>query len=120
MNKKIAIPTVNGLLCAHFGHCEKFAFVEVADGKIINITEETPPEHVPGLYPRWVAGFGVTDVIAGGMGERAIMLFEEQKINAFVGAPQKTPKEIVEDFIDNKLDLVANYCNHDENDHGCK
>ena len=26
---KIAIPTLEGKLCAHFGHCETFSFVEV-------------------------------------------------------------------------------------------
>lgn len=118
MNKKIAIPLENGMLCEHFGHCQTFAIVEVIDGKITNISETTPPEHVPGLYPRWVAQFGVTDVIARGMGERAIMLFNEQKINAFVGAPKKDARALVEDFIANKLILNANYCNHDDHDHG--
>lgn len=117
MNKKIAIPMENGLLCSHFGHCEVFAIVEVIDNKITNVTEETPPEHVPGLYPRWVAQFGVTDVIAGGMGQKAITLFNEQKINAFVGAPLKPARELVQDFLDNKLVLNANYCNHDDQDH---
>lgn len=119
MNKCIAIPLQNGILCPHFGHCEQFAIVEVKEGLISDIKELTPPEHVPGLYPRWVAQLGVTDVIAGGMGERAIMLFNEQGINAFVGAPLKNPKELVEDFLANKLILNANYCNHDENhEHG--
>ena len=26
---KIAIPTLDGKLCAHFGHCETFSFAEV-------------------------------------------------------------------------------------------
>ena len=26
---KIAIPTANGKLCSHFGHCESFTFVDV-------------------------------------------------------------------------------------------
>lgn len=122
MNKCIAVPIENGVLCPHFGHCEAFAIVEVKNGVITDIKQHTPPEHVPGLYPRWIAKFGVTDVIAGGMGERAIMLFNEQKINAFVGAPVKTPKELVMDFLDSKLTLNANYCNHDENHHekGCQ
>lgn len=121
MKKILAFPTENGVLCSHFGHCEKFAIVEVENNIIIDIKELTPPEHVPGLYPRWVAQFGVTDVIAGGMGQQAIVLFNEQGINAFVGAPLKTPKELTNDFISGNLVLTANYCNHDEKDHGdCK
>lgn len=111
----IALPLENGVLCAHFGHCEQFAIVELQDNQITNIREITPPDHEPGLYPRWVAGFGVTDVISGGMGQKAIQLFNDQKINAFVGAPPKAPRELVEDFVNNKLELTANYCHHDKN-----
>lgn len=115
MTKKIAIPVENGVVCAHFGHCEKFAIVDVLNGQITEYAEEIPPEHVPGLYPKWVAEFGVTDVIAGGMGEKAISLFKEQGINAFVGAPMLAPLQIVKEFLAGKLQLDANYCNHDEN-----
>jgi predicted Fe-Mo cluster-binding NifX family protein len=118
MTKRIAIPIENGILSSHFGHCEKFAIVEVINNEIVKISEEIPPEHVPGLYPRWVASFGVTDVIAGGMGQKAIDLFNQNNINAFVGAPVKSPKELVSDFIANTLNLTANYCNHDSHDHG--
>jgi predicted Fe-Mo cluster-binding NifX family protein len=117
MNKIIAVPLENGVLCAHFGHCEKFAIVDVIDNVITNIKEVEPPQHVPGLYPRWVAGFGVTDVIAGGMGQQAISLFNQQNINAFVGAPVKPAHDLVTDFLVGKLSLSANYCNHDHN-HG--
>ncbi|MDD2437272.1 MAG: NifB/NifX family molybdenum-iron cluster-binding protein [Massilibacteroides sp.] len=121
MNKKIAIPMENGKLCAHFGHCEYFAIVNVENNRITGIQEKTPPEHEPGLYPRWIAAQGVTDVIAGGMGQKAIDLFNQQKINAFVGGPVQEAKEIVEAFLADNLTLKANYCNHDD-DHegGCK
>jgi len=112
MNKKIAIPMENGELCAHFGHCQKFAIIEIKDGQIAGIEEVVPPEHQPGLYPRWIAGYDVTDVIAGGMGQKAITLFNEQKINVFVGAPIKGATDLVKDFIENKLTLTANYCDH--------
>ncbi|HNX42857.1 MAG TPA: NifB/NifX family molybdenum-iron cluster-binding protein [Bacteroidales bacterium] len=117
MNKRIAIPMEDGVLCAHFGHCQTFAIVTIQDHQIANIRDVVPPEHVPGLYPRWIAQFGVTDVIAGGMGQQAISLFNEQKINAFVGAPIKTAEEIVRDFISGKLELTANYCDHDDDHH---
>lgn len=117
MNKRIAIPLENGVLCEHFGHCQTFAIVLVEDNKIMEIQEHEPPEHVPGLYPKWVAEFGVTDVIAGGMGQKAIALFNQQNINAFVGAPVKTAKELVTDFLAGNLNLSANYCNHDGHHH---
>ncbi|MGB4413341.1 MAG: NifB/NifX family molybdenum-iron cluster-binding protein [Paludibacter sp.] len=121
MNKIIAIPMENGKLCAHFGHCEYFALVNVENNEIKDIQEMTPPEHQPGIYPRWVAGFGVTDVIAGGMGQKAITLFNQENINVFVGAPANSAKQLVTDFLSNKLTLNANYCNHDDNhEHNCQ
>jgi hypothetical protein len=57
---KIAIPVTGDSLNPHFGHCEKFAFVEV-DSKIrevIATTEIPAPEHQPGLLPRWLWSAG--------------------------------------------------------------
>jgi predicted Fe-Mo cluster-binding NifX family protein len=120
MEKYIAIPLEAGMLCAHFGHCEEFAFVKVVDNIIREINVLAPPDHVPGLYPRWVASFGITDVIAGGMGQKAVNLFNQQNINAFVGAPIDSADSLVNDFIAGKLSLNANYCNHDgEKQHSC-
>jgi predicted Fe-Mo cluster-binding NifX family protein len=112
MNKRIAIPLENGVLCPHFGHCQAFAIVHVENNKITEVSEIIPPEHVPGLYPRWIAQYGVTDVIAGGMGQQAIMLLNQQNINAFVGAPIKPAVDLVNDFLADRLNLSANYCDH--------
>ncbi|MDD3644581.1 MAG: NifB/NifX family molybdenum-iron cluster-binding protein [Bacteroidales bacterium] len=117
MTQKIAIPMENGKLSAHFGHCQYFAVIAVQDKKIVEITQHMPPEHRPGVYPRWVAALGVTDVIAGGIGQRAIDLFNEQGINVFAGAPIKSEEEIVNEFLAGKLSLSANYCNHDGDHH---
>ncbi len=116
--KKIAIPIDKGALSLHFGHCEAFAIVEVNDGKVLNTFKVTPPEHVPGLYPKWIAGMGVNDVIAGGMGHKAIALFNQHQINVFLGAPAKSPEAIADEFLSGKLTLNANPCSH-EGLHGC-
>ncbi len=118
VNRIIGIPLENGILCPHFGHCQEFAIVKINNKTITDITTEIPPEHVPGLYPKWIIQFGVTDVIAGGMGEKAIDLFNQQNINVFLGAPLKTPQELVNDFINNKLKLNANYCDKESHRHG--
>jgi predicted Fe-Mo cluster-binding NifX family protein len=117
MNKKIAIPMENGVLSEHFGHCQYFSIFTVEDNKIIDVKEVTPPEHAPGVYPKFVAQFGTTDVIGGGMGPQAVNLFIAQGINVFVGAPVKSANELVKDFLENKLNLSANYCDHDKNGH---
>ncbi len=112
MKKRIAIPLENGILCTHFGHCEQFAIIDTNETLITEETLITPPPHEPGLLPGWLAEKGITDVIAGGMGQRAIDLFNQQKINVFVGAPIKSPKELAGDLLSDSLQAGANYCDH--------
>lgn len=111
--RKIAIPLTNGVLSTHFGHCQQFYLCEVNDENII-IEEKllTAPPHEPGLLPKWLHEQGATQIIAGGMGQRAISLFEENKIDVSVGAPQKAPKTIIEEFLSGALVLTTNYCDH--------
>lgn len=112
MNKRIAIPLEDGILCSHFGHCQQFAIIDTDKETITSESLVTPPPHEPGLLPAWLAGKGVTDVIAGGMGQRAISLFNQQNINVFVGAQVKDPKELANDLLNNSLQGGANGCDH--------
>ncbi len=112
MKKRIAIPLEGGILCSHFGHCEQFAIVDAENMSITGETLVTPPPHEPGLLPAWLAEKGVTDVIAGGMGQRAISIFNHHSINVFVGAPVKSPDELAQDLINDRLQAGANYCDH--------
>lgn len=112
MKKKIAVPTSDGVLDAHFGHCQKFALVDVEDEEIKRIDYLDAPPHQPGLLPPWLAERGATDIIAGGMGQRAIKLFNHQGVNVFVGAPKLTPAELVDGYLKNTLEFKTNYCDH--------
>ncbi len=119
MNKKIAIPVdESGVLDAHFGHCKFFAFISVEDKNIISEEKVVPPAHEPGLLPVWLSEHGITDVIAGGMGQKAINLMLDKGINAFVGAQKTNTTELVNGFLNDSLSLSANYCNHGP-DHEC-
>ena len=84
---KIAIPMSGEELSAHFGHCDKFALLEVEGKEIARQTLAVPPPHEPGLLPKWLKEQGVTLVIAGGMGQRAQSLFSENGIEVVCGAP---------------------------------
>lgn len=112
MNKKIAIPVSNGVLDAHFGHCKEFALFEINDGKITNEILIGAPPHEPGLLPRFLASRGATDIIAGGMGNKAIELFKQAGVNVFVGAPQITANELIEGYLNQSIQFNANYCDH--------
>lgn len=110
--KLIAIPTTEGKLDAHFGHCKQFAMVNIENNEIKEISYLDAPPHQPGLLPPWLAERGATDIIAGGMGQRAIQLFNEQGVNVFVGTPKLSPEELVSGFIQETLQFTANYCDH--------
>lgn len=113
MQKKIAVPVdENGVLDAHFGHCKYFALVETKENSIISQNLVTPPPHEPGVIPRWIAEQGVTDVLAGGMGQKAIQIFNYNNVNVFVGAPKQTAKELAQGFLDSSIEFTANYCDH--------
>ena len=111
---KIAIPTADGQLCMHFGHCEQFAFVTVdAENKTVTDTELlTPPPHEPGVLPKWVAENGGNLVIAGGMGQRAQQLFNQNGVEVLVGAPTDSPENLATAYLDGSLQTGQNVCDH--------
>jgi len=111
---KIAIPTADGRLCMHFGHCERFALVEVDEAsKAITGTEYlTPPPHEPGVLPRWLHEQGADLIISGGMGMRAQRLFAQNGIEVVVGAPAGRPEEIVSAYLSGVLQTGENVCEH--------
>ncbi|MEJ5348188.1 MAG: iron-sulfur cluster carrier protein MrpORP [Desulfosoma sp.] len=109
---RIAIPMAHGTLCQHFGHCESFVFIDVLGSEVQNRVEVTPPPHEPGLLPRWLADQGVRLVIAGGMGQRAISLFQERGIEVLTGAPAKDPYALVRDYLKGTLVCGPNVCDH--------
>jgi predicted Fe-Mo cluster-binding NifX family protein len=111
---KIALPVAEGKLCMHFGHCQFFALVEVDQDKkvILNTKMLTPPAHAPGVIPPWVAQQGASCVIVGGIGGRAIQLFEQAGVKVITGAPPETPEKLVAAFLNGTLATGDNVCDH--------
>ncbi len=109
---KIAIPVEDGKLSVHFGQSHNFFLYEIREGVLKKKEEVVPPEHEPEVYPRWLAGKGVTDVITGGIGRKAIDVFLEKGINVFDGAPVKEADDLLADFLAGHLESLGNYCDH--------
>jgi ATP-binding protein involved in chromosome partitioning len=107
-----AVPTAEGKLCAHFGHCDQFAIIETEEGKIKTKTMHTPPPHEPGVLPKWLHEMGAHIIIAGGMGSRAQQLFVENGIKVITGAPGDTPESLVRQYLSDNLVTGANVCDH--------
>jgi ATP-binding protein involved in chromosome partitioning len=112
--QRIAVPTTNGKLAEHFGHCETFEVFET-DGSPESVERadvlEAPP-HQPGLLPGWLSGHGVNTVLAGGMGTRARDLFQKGGIEVVVGSPSGNPADIVRAFVAGTLKTGRNVCDH--------
>ena len=112
MKQIIVVPVTAGVLSGHFGHCEEFYFAEITDGKIEKEYRITPPEHEPGLYPKWVKEQGGTLVIAGGMGKKACALFDENGVDIITGAVPYEPRQVVENYLNDQLEVTQNSCDH--------
>ncbi len=112
--QRFAVPTSDGVLCAHFGHCQEFTLVDVdpQSKQILNKTTIPAPEHEPGLLPAWLADKGAGFIIAGGMGSRAQQLFTEQGVSVIIGAPSAEPEAVVRQYLSGTLVTGDNVCDH--------
>jgi len=111
---KIAIPVAGESVSAHFGHCEKFALVEV-DPATKTVKETlwlAPPAHEPGVLPRWLHEKGANVIITGGMGGRAQMLFQQYNIEVVVGVAEGTVDEVVDQYLQGTLHVGPSLCDH--------
>ena len=111
---RIAIPMADGRLAQHFGHCEKFALVDVdpVTKEVTGSAEVAAPEHQPGLLPPWLKERGVDLVIAGGMGSRAHSLFQAASIEVLTGASADSVSSLVRQYLEGKLVTGENACDH--------
>ncbi len=111
---RYAIPVSGGMVSPHFGHCEQFALIDVAeDSKEITRKELVPsPGHQPGLLPEWLAEQGVALVIAGGMGSRAQGLFQQNRIGVIIGSIESDPEKAVLSYLNGQLAIGDNICDH--------
>ena len=111
--KKFAVPiNESGMLDGHFGHCDYFAIIDTDGSQIVAEQKVTPPPHEPGVLPNWLSEKGVTHVLAGGMGNRAIRLFNQRNIDVFVGAPKMNAGELVAGFLNKTIEFSVNACDH--------
>jgi predicted Fe-Mo cluster-binding NifX family protein len=95
---KISVSTDNGVVSEHFGRCPEFTIVDIEDGKIKSKSTVPNPGHEPGFLPKFLHDQGVSYIVAGGMGQRAQMLFAEQGIKTIVGVTgsvDSTVKELL-------------------------
>ncbi|MBE6441536.1 MAG: dinitrogenase iron-molybdenum cofactor biosynthesis protein [Desulfovibrio desulfuricans] len=111
MDTLLAVPSANpgGLeagMGMHFGHCEVFTLVEIEHGQVKNVTTLDNPPHAQGgcLAPvQLLADKGVKALLAGGMGFRPLMAFNQVGIHVFYAGQLPTVGEGVRAFLAGQL-----------------
>jgi predicted Fe-Mo cluster-binding NifX family protein len=109
--KKIAIPCDGGKISQHFGHCPQFTMIKSEEGSVTNKEVISNPGHKPGFLPRFLSDQGVDCVLAGGMGARAVNLFEKNDIEVVTGATSSVD-EAVKLYLEGNLETEEDICDH--------
>ncbi len=80
---------LDGRVSAHFGRCPAYTLVEVRDGRpgaVRVVDNPFAASHAPGVVPAFLRDLGADVVITGGMGPRAIAMFERFGTEVVTGA----------------------------------
>ena len=115
---KIAIASDGKYVSAHFGHCEGFSIYEIKEGEILAENFIPNPGHRPGFLPMYLRKLNVDVIIAGGMGEAAQQLFNENGIEVVVGA-QGISSDVVKKYIKGELKSAGSVCREHEHEGHC-
>jgi predicted Fe-Mo cluster-binding NifX family protein len=111
MSHIIAVPSENpgGLeanLGAHFGHCDLYTLVTVEDGAVadVNVIPNVPHQQGGCMAPvQHLAQNGVKQLIAGGMGLRPLMGFNQVGIEVYHGGSARNVNEAVQAMLAGQL-----------------
>jgi predicted Fe-Mo cluster-binding NifX family protein len=107
----VAIPSshpggLESALGAHFGHCDIYTVVEISEGGVREVRTLPNVPHQQGgcMAPvNHLAQNGVQVLIAGGMGMRPLMGFNQVGISVLFGGGSQTVGEAVDAFLKGSL-----------------
>lgn len=115
---KIAIASEGKQVSGHFGHCEGFTIYEVLEGKALNKEFVKNPGHRPGFLPVFLNDLGTNVIIAGGMGETAQELFNQNGIEVVVGATGFCD-DLVQEYLNGNLKSTGSVCREHQHEGDC-
>ncbi|APH38403.1 NifB/NifX family molybdenum-iron cluster-binding protein [Methanohalophilus halophilus] len=120
---KVCIPAtensgIDSPVGQHFGKVPYYAIYDSETGKI-NVLENTS-EHMGGvgLPPELLANEGVETMLCGGLGWKAVQMFDQFGIKVFVGAQGKV-SDAIEDWKNERLEQAGanNSCSGHDHEH---
>ncbi len=108
---RIAVPStapggMNSPVGAHFGHCDCYTVVDVAEGKVAQVSTLPNVPHVQGgcMAPvQHLSQHGINVLLAGGMGMRPLMGFNQVGIQVFHGGDAASVQDAVSAFLAGSL-----------------
>jgi predicted Fe-Mo cluster-binding NifX family protein len=80
------IPSSERKVARNFGKAAEFLIMNVEEGKVLSADVVPNPGREKVKVPRFVAGLGVTHVIAGGIGNPAIGALKGEHVEVISGA----------------------------------
>lgn len=117
---KIAIPTREGMVDNHFGHCDHYTIYNIEEGKITERTTLPSPQGCgcKSNIASTLQDMGVTVMLAGSMGEGAKNKLEAHSIRVIRGC-SGVVESLVESFMrgfvfDSGVGCVAHNCSEDK------
>lgn len=108
---------LDGQVSHHFGRCPFYTLVDVSGAAVRGVRVVANPyfeAHRPGTLPHVVADLGAHVIVAGGMGPRAIELFESLGVEVATGAVGRTGA-VLAAYLDGQLQGTVP-CRHDHPD----
>ena len=116
--KHIAVPTRNGVVDDHFGHCDHYTIFHIDDTNSITGTEQLASPQGCGCKSNIASvmqQMGITIMLAGNMGEGAYNKLNEHGISAIRGCAG--PVDIaVKSYLNGSLSDSAEACKHHDCD----
>ena len=102
--KRVAIPISKSELSEFFGQCNHYEIFEIEKEIINRKMVEIPDGMDVTQLPGWLKEMGVSDVIAYKVNKKIITLFASNKVNLFVGISQKSPENLIDDYLQGILE----------------
>ncbi len=107
---KIAISTDGNYVSNHFGRCPSFTILEIEGNKLVRKDLIDNPGHHPGFLPEFLRQKGIQYIIAGGMGQRAQVLFADAGIETIMGITGEL-EEVINKILNGTLEGGESLCN---------
>ncbi len=111
---KIALPTRDGNIDDHFGHCDHYTIMSIdADNKIVGKETMDSPEGCgckSDIAPI-LASKGIKVMLAGNMGQGAINILQQNKIKVVRGCSGNVD-EVAANWLAGKIEDQVILCDH--------